>query len=131
MISHGAVVFLTCGTRKNPMPINRETLAPFADMVQNNDTARGIYFLQREKKHAEGFPLADILPLCGLCALREPVPNIPRLSAEGHPHRYLCTGNTPHFSKPALRARAYRPWQQYKDADSCICKTHFSADKPI
>lgn len=131
MAPYGAIVFLTHGTRKCPMPFNRETMALFVEMVQDNDTARGIYFLQRESKHADSFRLADALPLCGLCHMREPVPNIPRLIAEGHPHRYLCTWNTPYFGMPALRARAYRPWKQYKDASNCICKIHFSAGKPI
>lgn len=131
MAPYGAVVFMTRGTRKNPMPLNRETLSPFADMVQDNDTARGIYFLRREGKGAETFRLADVLPLCGLCPMREPVPNIPRLLAEGHPHRYLCTWNTPYFVMPALRAQAYRPWKQYRDASNEICKIHFSARECI
>lgn len=131
MAPYGAVVFMTRGTRKNPMPLNRQTLAPFAEMVHDNETARGIYFLHWDGRGAETFRLADALPLCGLCPMRETVPNIPRLIAEGHPHHYLCTWNTPYFSMPALRARAYRPWKQYKDADNCICKIYFSAGEPI
>lgn len=130
MAPYGAVVFLSHGSRKHPMPLNRETLKPFIERAQEQETARGIYFLQGEDRRAETFRIADTLPICGLCPPQEPVPNIPKLLAEGLPHRYLCTLNTPYFAKPRLRFQAYRPWQEL-DAHGERYSSLFSAGPAV
>lgn len=130
MAPYGALVFLAHGSRKHPMPLNRETLKQFIDRAQEQETAWGIYFLQREGRRGEGFRIADALPICGLCPLREPVPDLPKLLAEGLPHRYLCTLNTPYFAKPRLHFQAHRPWQQL-DAESDRYRYVFSAGGAI
>lgn len=130
MAPFGAVVFLTHGDRKHPMPLNRETLKPLIERAQEQETARGIYFLQRDREHPETFRIADTLPICGLCPPQEPVPNLPKLLAEGLPHRYLCTLHTPYFAKPRLRFQAYRPWQEL-DAHSERYSCLFSAGPAV
>lgn len=130
MAPYGALVFLSHGSRKHPMPLNRESLKLLIELAQEQETARGIYFLQSEDKRAESFRIADTLPICGLCPLQEPVPNLPKLLAEGLPHRYLCTLNTPYFAKPRLHFQAHRPWQQL-DAESDRYRYVFSAGGAI
>lgn len=130
MAPYGAIAFLTHGTRKRPMPLNRETLKPFIERAQEQETARVIYFLQGEDRRPETFRIADTLPICGLCPPQEPAPNIPKLLAEGLPHRYLGTLHTPYFAKPRLRFQAYRPWQE-PGAHSERCGPLFSAGPAI
>lgn len=130
MAPYGAIAFMMRGTRRRPMPLNRESLAPFMDLARETDTARGVYFLHRERGNPAGFRLADTVPVTAPCPIPASVPDIPRLLAGGNPHRYLCTMNTPHFGMPGLRNRAHIPWARLAD-DARAYLGIFSAGTPV